>query len=205
MLTVLFILFPVSTAATVYAHVDADGSVAEARRMMRVDDTSLRQETSKQHLASISSHRTSAMEARVAENAHVEISSFVECSEEGGTCQCDGVVLYGRPGSDWKEQRAEGAVLCTAAMFDATPAPDGQQNVCRCYSMHWCGENNVDNLDSDSAHRRRNGFGIPGRNLHQWLGAYFKTTELGMYITQSVILVQIRASELIGGCTTLLL
>ena len=80
---------------------------------------------------------------------------------------------YGRPTSNWEELRADGSVPCTAAMFDSIPAPEGELNVCRCYSLHWCGENNVDKLVSDAASRRRNSFGVPGRNLHQrrrWCG-----------------------------------
>ena len=160
------------SAAAVYAHVDADGSITEARRMMRVEEASQREGMSDRHLASVGLHRTDTG-AKDADSAYVQTSNFVECSVEGGTCACDGVVLYGRGASNWRELRAEGSVLCTAAMFDTTPAPEGELNACRCYSMHWCGENNVDNLVSDSAHRRRNAFGIPGRNLHQrrrWCG-----------------------------------
>ena len=176
MLTLLLICLQGSATATSQVHINADGSMAEARRMMRVEDTSLQQDerASGQRLAAINSHGAVAeTEATEADHAQSGISSFVECSVEGGTCECDGVVLYGRGTSNWKELRAEGSVLCTAALFDTIPAPEGEVNVCRCYSLHWCAENNVDKLNSDGAHRRRNAHGIPGRNLHQrrrWCG-----------------------------------
>ena len=96
MLNVLLICLPSFSAAAVYAHVGADGSIAEAPRMMRLEETSLQQgEASKEHLVSIGSHGSRAdMETKLADDARAGVGSFVECSVEGGTCKCDGVVMY---------------------------------------------------------------------------------------------------------------
>lgn len=140
-------------AAAFHAEVRADGSID---RLLRADD--------------YGSHLRQSLEDREAFKEADPDS--VECAREAGNCTCDGVVLYGREGS-WQQLRVESSVLCTASLFDSTPAPAGQSNLCRCFPLTWCQKNNVDDFRLDTAHRRRNLLGTAGINLHQrrrWCG-----------------------------------
>lgn len=140
-------------AAAFHAEVRADGSID---RLLRADDHG--------------SHLRQSLEDREAFKEADPDS--VECAREAGNCTCDGVVLYGREGS-WQQLRVESSVLCTASLFDSTPAPAGQSNLCRCFPLTWCQKNNVDGFRLDTAHRRRNLLGTAGINLHQrrrWCG-----------------------------------
>jgi len=142
-------------AASIQAQVAADGSVSEAH------DGKI---SMKHHLATIGMHEN---KDDVHADADAELGSFVDCAAEGGECLCDGVVLFGVSGSD-----ADWRVLCAAASFGASPSSDIAK-VCRCYSLKWCQENNVEGLSSDNGHRRRSTGGTLGRNLHQrrrWCG-----------------------------------
>lgn len=137
-------------AAAFHAEVRADGSI---ERLLRADD---------------GSHLRQSLEDR----AGTADPDSVECAREAGNCTCDGVVLYGREGA-WQQLRVEGSVLCTASLFDSTPAPAGQSNLCRCFPLTWCQKNNVDGFRLDTAHRRRKNLGTAGINLHQrrrWCG-----------------------------------
>lgn len=142
-------------AAAFHAEVRADGSID---RLLRADDHG--------------SHLRQSLEDREAKEADPD--SFVECAREDGNCTCDGVVLYGRASEGaWQQLRVESSVLCTASLFDSTPAPAGQSNLCRCFPLTWCQKNNVDGFRFDTAHRRRNSLGTAGINLHQrrrWCG-----------------------------------
>lgn len=140
-------------AAAFHAEVRADGSID---RLLRADD-----------------HRSHLRQSLEDREAFKEADpDSVECAREAGNCTCDGVVLYGREGS-WQQLRVESSVLCTASLFDSTPAPAGQSNLCRCFPLTWCQKNNVDGFRLDTAHRRRNLLGTAGINLHQrrrWCG-----------------------------------
>jgi len=141
-----------------HAEVRADGHID---RLMRVED--YRRATVEEHVLSFDD-----FERRRA------TADGLDCAKEGGNCTCDGVVLYGRPSlGAWQELRVQDSVLCTASLFDTTAAPNGQSNICRCFSLNWCQKNNKENFVTDTAHRRRNSLGTPGKNLHQrrrWCG-----------------------------------
>lgn len=89
-------------------------------------------------------------------------TGFKEC-HQGDACNChDGILAYGK-GKKWVSHRVSGMMNCSAELFQATA-----NGTCRCYSLAWCHDHEAhDEVQTDTAHRRRANVGTQGAHLWQ--------------------------------------